>query len=473
MTTLSCRCVLALACSVVVTWSPTAGAETVSVPPVVISSLTHSFNGTTTTDGVLFPCTGDTCSGPGFEASIGQNDTIAIRFEAPAGKRFVVIKQPGGTQEFFFHARWHTGAGGGSPGMFQTNTATFENLTGTPPTSISSQHTVFSNGSPIQCNGVFTVNDTFTFTAITLEFTVVQSVPDILRAYGEVFAPFTPAFGSTRVTDGSAPDATLMVIEDVANIAVPPVVVSTLTHEYSYEFKINTTVSSDGVDFPCSGGACNGPGFTASISTDDLVTVRFDAPAGMKFLVKHHPTSTTSFGFAASWSTNVIDTSTFASTPTFTFENLTGPQPVLTYDLCRVSNNGHVVQAQAIFAIDADCSFTGVRAEFTVNHALPDANRTYGPVNTPSGFSFAAGHSISGIAPDYPVMRIVPICNGNTAPDESVGVPDLLTVINAWGQCPSPCPASCPADLSPSIGDCSVGVPDLLTVINSWGTCPP
>jgi hypothetical protein len=54
--------------------------------------------------------------------------------------------------------------------------------------------------------------------------------------------------------------------------------------------------------------------------------------------------------------------------------------------------------------------------------------------------------------------------------DGSVGVPDLLFVINAWGPCDEP-PAACPADIAPRGGDGSVGVPDLLAVINNWGPC--
>jgi hypothetical protein len=50
--------------------------------------------------------------------------------------------------------------------------------------------------------------------------------------------------------------------------------------------------------------------------------------------------------------------------------------------------------------------------------------------------------------------------------DGAVGVPDLLTVINAWGKCQEACPPLCNADIS---GDCAVGVSDLLFIINNWG----
>lgn len=50
--------------------------------------------------------------------------------------------------------------------------------------------------------------------------------------------------------------------------------------------------------------------------------------------------------------------------------------------------------------------------------------------------------------------------------DGSVGVPDLLAVINQWGVCGT----TCTADISPQpSGDGVIGVPDLLAVINNWG----
>jgi hypothetical protein len=65
-----------------------------------------------------------------------------------------------------------------------------------------------------------------------------------------------------------------------------------------------------------------------------------------------------------------------------------------------------------------------------------------------------------------------PICRADIAPpggNGTVGVPDLLAVINSWG----PCAAPCAADLAPEpIGNGIVGVPDLLYSINNWGACP-
>ncbi len=48
--------------------------------------------------------------------------------------------------------------------------------------------------------------------------------------------------------------------------------------------------------------------------------------------------------------------------------------------------------------------------------------------------------------------------------DGSVGVPDLLILLSAWGTCADG--NNCPADLD---GDGSVGVPDLLALLGNWG----
>ncbi len=61
-------------------------------------------------------------------------------------------------------------------------------------------------------------------------------------------------------------------------------------------------------------------------------------------------------------------------------------------------------------------------------------------------------------------MSMAPAILGDLDGDGIVGVPDLLTLLAAWGPCVS-C-ANCPADLD---GDCAVSVPDLLTLLANWG----
>ncbi len=60
-----------------------------------------------------------------------------------------------------------------------------------------------------------------------------------------------------------------------------------------------------------------------------------------------------------------------------------------------------------------------------------------------------------------------PDCPADLTGDSSVGVPDLLELLAAWGDCSDP--ENCPADLT---GDESVGVPDLLELLAHWGDCP-
>lgn len=54
-------------------------------------------------------------------------------------------------------------------------------------------------------------------------------------------------------------------------------------------------------------------------------------------------------------------------------------------------------------------------------------------------------------------------CVGDLSGDDLVNVFDLLTLLNAWGQC-----AGCPEDLN---GDDAVNVFDLLTLLSAWGPC--
>jgi hypothetical protein len=90
-----------------------------------------------------------------------------------------------------------------------------------------------------------------------------------------------------------------------------------------------------------------------------------------------------------------------------------------------------------------------VRIRFVANDVLP------------AGFVEAAIDDF--VATEF-VCNAPPACLADLSGDDTVGVPDLLMVINAWGPC-----LGCPADIS---GDNVVGVPDLLIVINAWGSCP-
>jgi uncharacterized membrane protein len=67
----------------------------------------------------------------------------------------------------------------------------------------------------------------------------------------------------------------------------------------------------------------------------------------------------------------------------------------------------------------------------------------------------------------YFAYVLTPLRAGDVDGNGSVGVQDLLGVINGWGACSVPhSVATCPADLDVNG---TVGVPDLLRVINDWG----
>lgn len=190
-------------------------AETINIPAVEIVELTHDhFNNsgqTITRDAVTFPCVANACSGPGFTASIGTGDVLIARFEAPTGHRFVVTRQPGGNQFLFFNARWRTG-GGDVGSVASPTTITFEHLVGPAPSSNFTQSIVFDNGQAISTQADFLVHNDFSFTAIQVQISVNQSLPDLSRTYLAVQSSSVPSFGSSRLVFGSAENAVLMQI---------------------------------------------------------------------------------------------------------------------------------------------------------------------------------------------------------------------------------------------------------------------
>jgi hypothetical protein len=81
-------------------------------------------------------------------------------------------------------------------------------------------------------------------------------------------------------------------------------------------------------------------------------------------------------------------------------------------------------------------------------------------------FSYSLANGIAGVAIAKAPASALP---GDITGNGAVDVDDLLAVINAWGNCPSPCPPHCSADIAPAGGNCIVNVDDLLMVINNWG----
>ncbi|MBK7876612.1 MAG: hypothetical protein IPJ77_12845 [Planctomycetes bacterium] len=395
--------------------APSALGQTVDVPPVVVSSLTHEHylettppQQTVTRDMVSFPCAVGDCSGPGFTASIGQGSTVVVRFEAPAGQRFTVTRAPGGTQYFTTWAHWTTGTSDVNSN-FATSVVTFEDLTGTAPLRTFDQSAVSNNGQVITCGQQFTVGGDFSFTAMNVEFTVNHVLPQVPRTYGVVNSTAANSFGSSRFVGGVASDATLMRIEPRAGL-VPPVVISTLAHEHFVQAgPPQQTFTRDAVQFPCAAGACNGPAFSASIGQNSNLVVRYEAPTGFKFVLTRAPGGTQYFTAWAYWQTGTNDVISNFPTASISFDDLTGPAPTSTYSLNAVSNNGHAIVSENDFLVSGGCTFTALQVEFSVGHALAAQLRAYGAVNSYSAPSFGSTRVVPGLAADATLLTLEPI----------------------------------------------------------------
>jgi hypothetical protein len=194
-------------------------AQTVHVPPVVVDTLTHGYivggGQTVNRDMVQFPCAGGDCNGPGFTASIGQGTRVILRIEAPAGNKFVVTRAPGGMQYFSSWVYWQTNSSD-SGSSNEAPTITFENLSGTPPTSTYSLNLVTDNGEAIISENDYTVGGDFSFTAMKVQFDVSQTVPPLSRTYHPVHSYSAPSFGSAHVVTGSGSDSIVMAIAPLA-----------------------------------------------------------------------------------------------------------------------------------------------------------------------------------------------------------------------------------------------------------------
>jgi hypothetical protein len=76
--------------------------------------------------------------------------------------------------------------------------------------------------------------------------------------------------------------------------------------------------------------------------------------------------------------------------------------------------------------------------------------------------------------PGFPMDQVIgPIGSPyDLTGDGVVGTADLLDLLAAWGDCPSPCPPTCLADIATADGpgaDCTVNTADLLLLLANWG----
>lgn len=183
-------------------------AATVNVPPVTITQLSHSLSDGHVFDAITIPGPGHTSGG--FTAAISAGDVVTIRFQAPAGKKFVVHAPAGvSTEYFFFNTYW---SAGGDVTSVAPHTVAFENFHGIAPTETYSRFALGDNGAFVQAWRDYVVNGPFEFTAIQVNMTASQPLIPMSRTFSDVRSFSEPSWGASA---WSGPDTSLMEIVDV------------------------------------------------------------------------------------------------------------------------------------------------------------------------------------------------------------------------------------------------------------------
>src|SRR5262249_47430053 len=162
---------------------------------------------------------------------------------------------------------------------------------------------------------------------------------------------------------------------DAANIVVPPVTITSLTHLVQN----SPPYTADSVAFSCGGGVvgtCTSSGFTATILQGDTVQLRFQPPAGQRFHVEYNPAfSTQAILVDAMWRA-ASDVSGTITPPTVTLENLNGPAPVQLSGAASVGNGGKTITVDWAATVSADVTFTAIIVSFAVANATPGVAAT-------------------------------------------------------------------------------------------------
>ena len=175
-----------------------------------------------------------------------------------------------------------------------------------------------------------------------------------------------------------------------ARVEVPPVTVTSLTHEFT------GSSARDYIAIP--GPGYTSSGFTAAFGTGDVVRVRVQPPTGKKFQLRapvREPgagalrvaAATGSFNVNVYWPCGSGGTSHF-NPAEVTFENFRGIPPALTYSLAAV--NESLVEAWFDYVTNGDFEFSAFVVDITVDQALVRAPRVFGDVGSWAWPSFGA-----------------------------------------------------------------------------------
>ncbi len=155
-----------------------------------------------------------------------------------------------------------------------------------------------------------------------------------------------------------------------ATIAVPPITVTSLTHQVYFPTS-GTPMLRDSIVIP--GGGYTSAPFTATLSAGDVVVVRIQAPAGQAFALHDLDGSGETLAFDVLWY-GPSDVASSASAATVTFENLSGAVPVASYVYGTTSDCGYSIWTHCDFAVPGDARFTAIRIEIPVSHPSCQAN---------------------------------------------------------------------------------------------------
>ena len=192
-----------------------------------------------------------------------------------------------------------------------------------------------------------------------------------------------------------------------STLYAPPMEITSLEHYY---FSVlNFGIIEDEVSTGNSKGSWNWASFTADLSAYDEAVVRFQAPAGYKFVFTY-PTDPSPYDvlltMSARWSVGAESGGWNYLPAVVTFENLVGTAPPVLDANGGLSDNDNVFGASAFFSPITGFEFTAVELTFDMPAGLTSQELTYNPYSV--GVSADADFN-DFFVPDHTVLSIQPI----------------------------------------------------------------
>jgi hypothetical protein len=190
-----------------------------------------------------------------------------------------------------------------------------------------------------------------------------------------------------------------------ATLALPDSTIFGLTHTFGhYGAGGPATLIKDGAG----AGQFTQPNFTTMLTGSETVVMRFEAPAGEKFVIHAPPSGYDgiSLSLVGSWWVGSGDGLLNPIATSFAFENLVGSTPVHTYSFDTLGAGGRVISFSDAFTISPAIEFTAVelRATYAFSIANPSTH-LYVPV--PDSFKFVcAATSYTQILGDGTLMTL-------------------------------------------------------------------